>query len=187
MNGIIPVARQMKPKWRSITALAAAVLMPAAFIVVIVTSPISELHISIQNTDDYDTVHIVIYLDDSARAYLYAGPGGWATWIFHVSPGTYDVGIDFVFNYSDDNGHDGIVDFVWTTKVGFNGMNCCWLMADKEGIAYHPADFMFPQTALPLEQAVSEPSVIVSSAMLAVLYVLLLADICGYFRNTEGR
>ena len=177
----------MKPKWRAITALAAAVLMPITFIMVILTAPISELHISIQNTDDYDTVHLVVYLDDSARAYLYAGPGGWATWIFHVSPGTYDVGIDFVFNYSDDNDHDDIVDFVWTTKAGFNGLNYCRLMVDKEGIAYHPADFLLSRDASPLEQAISEPSVIVPSIMLAVLYVLLLADICGYFRNTEDR
>lgn len=168
---------------RYLAVLTAAALIIIAFVVVVLTAPISELHIGVQNLADSDTVHMVLYLDDSTEAYSCAGPGMWVSWKFHVVPGTHNIEIDYVFNQSLQNEPDQVIDFAMTTYVGFNGVKCDWLIVDEEGIGYHPADF-FDQTSSPLEQAINDSHVIAPAVALAVLHVAFIVGMLN-LRKTQ--
>ena len=179
------IRRKMR-NWRFLAVIVTAALLPVALIAIILTAPISELHIGIRNVDEVDTMHVLFYLDDSPKASLYAGPGGSAGLTFHVSPGMHTVGVDFLFNYSHDNAHDEIVDIVWTVKVGFNSVHYSRLMADKDGIGGDLIEIMY-LTDSPLEQAINDPYVMVPAATLAALHVLLVAAIWNYCRTPPGK
>jgi len=155
-------------------------LLSIALLAVVLTAPISELLVSIQNADDCDTVHLVLILDDSFEVHLYAGPGGWASWKFHVAPGAHRIGIDYLFNYTyHENEHDQIADFMWVVRAEFNGMDHARLVADEEGIHWHPGDFIYSGSS-PLEQAMSNPYVVLPVVSLTVLNAALLVAAWNY-------
>ncbi len=169
----------MVPNWKFLTFLTAAILLAAALLATVYMSPISELHISIQNMDEYETVHLILYLDDSPQSSLYAGPGGFVSWIFHVSPGNHEVGIDYLFNYSYENEHDQIVDFTWDVDVGFDGLAFCVLTVDEDGFAPHLGDFIF-ETTPPIIQALHDPYVMVPAITFVVLNIVLVVAMWCY-------
>lgn len=153
--------------------MTAAILLVAAFVIVVLTAPISELSIRVQNIDDSETVHVVLYLDDTIETYSCAGPGLWISWKVHLVPGTHSIGIDYVFNQSVGNEPDQVIDFALTAYVGFNGVKDYWLTVNEERVAPHLADPL-NQTPLPLEQAVNDPHVMVPAVALTALHVVLL-------------
>lgn len=176
--------------WRFLAVVITVILLPTALVAIILTAPISEMHILIWNVDETDTAHFVFYLDGTREVGLYAGPGGSAGWVFHVPPGTHSVGVDFSYNYSYDNPHDEIIDHLWTARVEFNGILRSHLCVDSEGIntdhKYNLID-VFYLTKSPLEQAISDPYVIVPVVTLAASHVLLMVAIWNHRRTPPGR
>ena len=172
--------------WGFLAVVIAAILLPIASIAIILTAPISEMHIGIWNVDEADTVHIQLYLDGSRAVDLYAGPDGAAGWVFHVLPGTHSVGIDFMYNYSYDNPHDEIIDYLWTARVEFNGILHSHLCVDSEGIntdhKYNFIEILY-LTKPPLEQAIDDPHFMLPTITLSALHVLLVAAIWNYRRT----
>ncbi|HIH00798.1 TPA: hypothetical protein HA259_01720 [Thermoplasmata archaeon] len=152
--------------------LIAAMLLVVAFVAVVITAPISEISVRIQNLDEFETVSMVLYLDDSIEAYSCAGPGLWISWKLHVVPGTHSIGIDYVFSQSFENEPDQVIDFEWTTYVGFNGVENDWFIVDDSGIGPHLADLLY-KTSSPLEQAVNDPHVMAPALTLTVLLIVL--------------
>ncbi len=169
---------------RAIAVLLITAALFATVIAVLATAPISEITVHIQNSDEQDTAHLVLYLDDSAKAYMYIGPGGWSSWKFHVSPGTHTVGIDFSYNYSYENEHDQVIDFELEYFVGFNGAEDSRLLVRKYLIMPHPADMMHVPGS-PLEQAAHDPYVVIPVVTMTVLHLLLVVVLSNRGKSRE--
>jgi hypothetical protein len=168
----------IKSNWRLLAVIVAATLLIATFIAVVLTAPISELIIGLRNTEDTDTVRVVVYLDNSRVDSFFVG-AGWADGLrLHVSPGTYAVGVDFAY----DGQPDETIDFLWTTHVDFNGVNRNHLAVDRDGIGPDLlADFFATKT--PIEQAVRDPNVMAPALTLGALHAILVTAIWDYRRH----
>ena len=172
--------------WRFWAVVITAILLPIALIAIILTAPISEMHIAVWNVDEADTAYIRLYLDGTRAADLYAGPGGAAGWVFHVPPGTHSVGVDFMYNHTPGSPHDEVIDYLWIARVEFNGILHRHLCIDSEGInTHHPYNFIdvFYINKPPLMQAIDDPHFMPPVITLSALHVLFAAAIWNYQRT----
>jgi hypothetical protein len=172
----------IKSNWRLLAVAVAATLLVAAFVIVVLTAPISELVVTFRNTEDADTVHIAVYLDNSPAANLYVGADGSSGLRLHVSPGTYTVSLDFAYNGQLNE----TVDFLWTTYVGFNGIAYNNLVVNRYGVG---PDLLIDYSGRPspILQAVRDLNVMAPALTLAVLDAILVMAIWSYRKHDPTR
>lgn len=166
----------IKLKWRLLAVILAAVLLIATFVGILMTAPISEMLVVVRNWET-DTVRITMRLDDSGYATAFYVDGGQSTdQLLHVSPGTHSIG--FMFTY--DAYHNETVDFLWTTHVGFNGLNPVFLDVEREGFTQNHLYDHLTSDHTPAGEAIRDPNVLVPAVMLAASTIFLVAAIWNF-------
>jgi len=178
-----PVLRRnwVKSNWRFLAIVVIVISQVMVMLAVVITAPISEIHISLRNVEETDTAYLTIYLDDKFAEHLYIGPHGLAGGLFHVSPGKHSIGIDLTY----DDQLDGIEDFLWTGEVDFNGVDFIGVVVSRAGIYYDIVE-IFRFIDLPVEQALRDPNVVVPTATMVFLQVLLVMVVWNPLRESSG-
>jgi len=174
----------MAANWRFVLLAVAAILLPVALAVITLTAPISELSISIANNREADPAYVELFLDNTDNRHwaflLHSGDSEGLR--LHLSPGTYEVSIDYVFNPSSENLTDGVMDYVSAAKVRFNGVHEVRLIVTKSGIQPNLA-VAHAFRATPLQQLLMDPHFMLPVVTLLALHVLLGAAIWNYQRG----
>jgi len=183
-----PASWLRRTNLRLVAIAVAAALMIMTPIVIIITAPISEIMIHIKNSEETETLGVEVWLETSQRMQLYIAPGNWTGWIFHVSPGTHTV---FLTSNLDYLPSEREADFEMKVKVGFNGMCERAVRVNQSEIDF----WVFPeiepniiwvriQRSSPIEQAMSDPYVLLPMLALAAVHGLLVAAIWFHRRSS---